>query len=238
MAKFHVNPATGEPGECSARPGNCPYGADAPHYDSKEAARHAFEESMDLALASITREERWARHGNLDPNTFVSVMTPTSDVLTERFAPDLADDLEPGEYAVFYRDGNADKYAIIKVEKSGEFTLTATKKPTPVSSPVSQETRAKASRLDHDISSLHIEAERNPAMFDSTTAGEIHRELQRSFAKFDWTTAAGATAGKIHLEDVQWALQSDLDVAKRQGLWPTARVLEEANKALNKFFER
>lgn len=45
MAKFHIGPG-GNPGECSAKSGNCPYGADAAHYGSKEEARAAFEASM------------------------------------------------------------------------------------------------------------------------------------------------------------------------------------------------
>lgn len=43
MTKFHINPETGEAGECSAQTGNCPFGSDEEHYTSKEAARAAFE---------------------------------------------------------------------------------------------------------------------------------------------------------------------------------------------------
>ncbi len=46
MAKFHVNPATGEPGICRARR-NCPFGGAEEHYDSKEAARAAYERKME-----------------------------------------------------------------------------------------------------------------------------------------------------------------------------------------------
>lgn len=45
MAKFHVNPATGEAGECSAKNGNCPFGGEDSHYTSKEAARASYESS-------------------------------------------------------------------------------------------------------------------------------------------------------------------------------------------------
>lgn len=44
MAKFHINEA-GNPGECGAQPGGCPFGKDAAHYDSPESARMAFESS-------------------------------------------------------------------------------------------------------------------------------------------------------------------------------------------------
>lgn len=40
---FHVNPKTGNPGRCSARNGNCPFGNAEEHYATKEQAREAFE---------------------------------------------------------------------------------------------------------------------------------------------------------------------------------------------------
>lgn len=43
MSSYHINPIGGNPGECSAKPGNCPFGADAPHYGSLEDARKAYE---------------------------------------------------------------------------------------------------------------------------------------------------------------------------------------------------
>lgn len=42
--KYHVRD-DGNPGRCTASEGNCPFGESAPHYDSPEAARKAYEES-------------------------------------------------------------------------------------------------------------------------------------------------------------------------------------------------
>lgn len=42
---FHVNPATGDPGQCKAEKGNCPFGSPDEHYDSPEEAREAYEQS-------------------------------------------------------------------------------------------------------------------------------------------------------------------------------------------------
>lgn len=42
MAKYHINSA-GEPGECQANAGNCPFGGEANHYPSAENARAAYE---------------------------------------------------------------------------------------------------------------------------------------------------------------------------------------------------
>jgi hypothetical protein len=46
MAKFHVNPATGEPGACRALKGNCPFGSEEQHFTSASAARSAYEKAM------------------------------------------------------------------------------------------------------------------------------------------------------------------------------------------------
>ncbi len=46
MAKYHVNPTTGEAGKCRARH-NCPYGGENEHYSTAADARKAFEKYMD-----------------------------------------------------------------------------------------------------------------------------------------------------------------------------------------------
>jgi hypothetical protein len=46
MALFHVNPATGEAGACSAQKGKCPFGSTDDHFTSAEAARSSYENSM------------------------------------------------------------------------------------------------------------------------------------------------------------------------------------------------
>lgn len=43
MAKYHINPQTGDPGVCKAIAGGCPFGGEEEHYTSKEAARAAYE---------------------------------------------------------------------------------------------------------------------------------------------------------------------------------------------------
>lgn len=47
MAKYHVNPQTGEPGECKAEI-KCRFGSSEEHYTSAEAARKAFEQNQPL----------------------------------------------------------------------------------------------------------------------------------------------------------------------------------------------
>ena len=47
MPKYHVNPATGNPGVCRAQK-NCPFGGEADHYSTREEAREAYEKSQQL----------------------------------------------------------------------------------------------------------------------------------------------------------------------------------------------
>lgn len=59
--KFHINPATGEPGKCSAERGGCPFGGEDDHYTSKEAARAAFEktnESFSMSLKDMNAQAK------------------------------------------------------------------------------------------------------------------------------------------------------------------------------------
>lgn len=47
MAKYHVNPEFGEVGKCTAEPGNCPFGDENQHFNSKQEARDAYEAQME-----------------------------------------------------------------------------------------------------------------------------------------------------------------------------------------------
>ena len=50
MAKYHINPNTGMPGRCTAKPGNCPYGGESEHYTTYS---EAFEISQSLLTDSF-----------------------------------------------------------------------------------------------------------------------------------------------------------------------------------------
>jgi len=47
MAKYHVNPATGEPGRCTAENGNCPFSDVSDHFDTAVEARVGYEKEME-----------------------------------------------------------------------------------------------------------------------------------------------------------------------------------------------
>jgi hypothetical protein len=61
MARYHINPATGNPGACSAAEGNCPFkgaeGEESTHYPSASAAREGYEQQQG-AFAGLTKVER------------------------------------------------------------------------------------------------------------------------------------------------------------------------------------
>jgi len=54
-AKYHVNPATGDVGVCTATKRACSYGDDENHFTSAEAARAAYEESSSEAPKKLSK---------------------------------------------------------------------------------------------------------------------------------------------------------------------------------------
>lgn len=59
MTKYHINPETGNPNKCVAKPGNCRFGADTNHYGSKDEARAAYEFQMrEKASQALRRKQQ------------------------------------------------------------------------------------------------------------------------------------------------------------------------------------
>ena len=56
MAKYHIN-SKGEPGACTAAPGNCPFGENTQHYETAEAAREAYEARNDGQTFSVAKKQ-------------------------------------------------------------------------------------------------------------------------------------------------------------------------------------
>ena len=85
MTKFHITD-DGNPRKCVAKPGNCSYGAEAAHYDSRESAREAFEEkntsktvaaSKTLTLAQAKRENEIKGANRAKKSKLNSPVSPT-----------------------------------------------------------------------------------------------------------------------------------------------------------------
>jgi len=52
---YHINPETGRPNQCTATKRACPYGGQADHYPSKEAARVGYEKKMGSGLKKLKK---------------------------------------------------------------------------------------------------------------------------------------------------------------------------------------
>jgi hypothetical protein len=64
---FHVNPQTGNPGACRAKPGNCPFGSEEEHYASKDAARAGYEEAQASFIPVKKTKSKLGANGYLKP---------------------------------------------------------------------------------------------------------------------------------------------------------------------------
>lgn len=63
MAKFHVNPQSGNAGPCKAKEGKCPFGGASEHFGSPEEARAAFEMKMAQrnVVSSTNPDKMWVK---------------------------------------------------------------------------------------------------------------------------------------------------------------------------------
>jgi hypothetical protein len=71
---YHINPSTGDPGNCHAAKGNCPFGGIDDHYTSSESARRAFEAKSEDAKAHSLKA--WKRKSAPKVNTVPNPVAP------------------------------------------------------------------------------------------------------------------------------------------------------------------
>lgn len=82
MSKFHINPKTGEPGVCSAQPGNCRF-TESPHFDNADAARAHYEETQSFPkIKSVTMSTDVV--GEIDADGFVESTYPRFEGFTPK----------------------------------------------------------------------------------------------------------------------------------------------------------
>ena len=85
MAKFHINPQTGDAGPCNAAKGGCPFGGDEIHFTSLTAAREASEKLLansygDGALVKRTLQElNSIAKDTSDPEAIASIIANGSE---------------------------------------------------------------------------------------------------------------------------------------------------------------
>jgi hypothetical protein len=53
--RYHISPTTGRPNQCSAKLRACPFGGEADHYTTKDAARSAYEKKMGSGLGKLKK---------------------------------------------------------------------------------------------------------------------------------------------------------------------------------------
>lgn len=78
MAKFHINPATGDPGPCRAKQ-QCPFGdMESDHYASKEEARAAYEH----AQANPAPKKAYPNYGEVRSREIASTIKKQVNTMT------------------------------------------------------------------------------------------------------------------------------------------------------------
>ncbi len=230
MAKYHINPATGNPGECVAQEGNCLYGAATEHYGSAIEARRAFEESM--AVASLPAKKKRQLH----PDTFLSILTQNEQVLTEVFAPELGNELLPGDYVAFYHDSQSgkDRYVKLSVSRDGSTDYERISGFKSLPSPAPDEVKDAVVELKRAVEELENESDPFTSRRlerDRVTMLETTKGISRVLAKFDWTDNMDAHKGLSELEQIEWSIDHDLQLAEEEELRFEAGALR-ATKAI------
>lgn len=106
MAKYHINPETGNPGKCTAQV-KCRFGGDAAHYGSAEEARSAYEVTQ-AALESMKKDPAFNR-GEATPVPVAREELMSSDQVAHRVGPYFvstravqAIGAKPGTFDKFY----------------------------------------------------------------------------------------------------------------------------------------
>ncbi len=236
MAKFHINPESGDPGECRAKKGGCPFASDSEHYGSAEAAREAFELTMsNQSVVSFEKKE-------LQPDIFVSILTSGRDVLSEQFAGDLGRDVEPGEYMASYYDSDSDqdKLLIVKVASDGKVDYEKVSEFRTINSPASEKTTSAVSTLRGQLEGLFDKGDPEyceEQNIDRVTLLEHAQEIRRKLARHDWTSAEGATQGRASFEEIEWALDRDLTVAEQYSTAKEVNAIKESKALVTGFLD-
>jgi hypothetical protein len=55
--RYHISPTTGNPNQCRAKSGGCPFGSDREHYFTKEEARSAYEASQQVFAEASAKDK-------------------------------------------------------------------------------------------------------------------------------------------------------------------------------------
>jgi hypothetical protein len=72
--KYHINPATGQPGKCTASTKPCRFGGENNHFGTKEEARKAIEQTLSKFTVpdSVTRNKKPSKEATSKARKLVS----------------------------------------------------------------------------------------------------------------------------------------------------------------------
>lgn len=175
MAKYHVNPASGNARECHAIY-NCPFGGEEAHWDSKEAAAEAYEQAMatetftshrrESALAKLSDESLAENMGNFFTVDEIEFSRDWDRYGVEVYRGKLPEPNSDVELEIWANEGSVDAY----VEMDGESVKVFTANLTDEDRPMGQDddyglitNRALASSVEQSIASAKDEY---PEVFD------------------------------------------------------------------------
>jgi hypothetical protein len=234
MARFHIN-KSGNAGLCKAKKGGCPFGGDEAHFPTVEAAREAYEDSMGAttSLPNISRVR--SPHKDM----YISVLSSNRQVLTERFGDDLSD-LEPGDYIASHLDpySKEEKYLKIQVRSDSSVGYEELSGFQPLAPMTSERTLAAFKEADNsyrDLNADPVYCANNK--IDRLTLMESSKGFERVLAKYDVSKADDALRARQELEDVEWSMDHDLDLAKNTGRIEEYRALTSAKAPLTKLLD-
>lgn len=126
MAKFHINPETGQPGVCTASTRPCLYGEDTPHFNSEAEARTVYEQTMsDVGLPTLSRPARVVSLPDLPKSgeariSEVKEMTNQASVFSGKLVSDAK--ANRGKHARNPQDLNQISKEIDSIVDNGDFS--------------------------------------------------------------------------------------------------------------------
>lgn len=101
MAKYHINPETGDPGKCSADEGKCPFGGE--HFPSEAEARKSYETSMNPFSSPEAMERMQTEPLDAELQPWVEP-GPLGNFLNHPLVQDMMVDAMPGLANMRLRD--------------------------------------------------------------------------------------------------------------------------------------
>lgn len=143
MARFHLNPVTGEAGQCRAQHGGCPFGGPQEHFDSKEEAMQNYETLMagmtipEPTAKDVAREaaiRSFEQRVIMDQEMVFAIVDPTSPLgypMGETTLAALDGSLPAGDYDAYYTDPETGEMESARITVDGQGGALAVRVPDP-----------------------------------------------------------------------------------------------------------